>query len=266
RLSVMRRAYEYNHHYGLSLFGRAVPELRPADPRLRFLESFHDLLRQAAVFYREAGDNTVTPDAFPLLVAIKATHLILSEGAHNQFRDLPWTARAEMLVQQWMLARPEARDFLRGRRMVPYTENWMGAVDAMKRLQRWTDVSVSHFSDLAIFGERILLSIRHVGWATFTDPAIASDWALAFRAEIQGYIHAYRTVTGVNLSDDVVDVRRSGDARYLPPSVHLRQRQVEQQAAMQQVASGNGNGTIGAGATPDGTRARALPSGVAREW
>ena len=228
RLSVVRRAYEYNHHYGLSLYGRAIPRLRAADPRSKFLEAFHDLLRQTALFYREAADNTVTPDPFPLLVSLKDLHLVLSEGAHNQFRDLPWTARVEMLVQQWMLSRIEMREFLRGRAMVSYPEGWMAAVDSMKRLQGWTDVSVMHFRDLAVYGERLLLSIRHVAWNNIGDPDAASDWALAWRQEVQGYIHAYRMVTGVNLSDEMVDVRRVGDSRYLQPSQHLRERLIEQ--------------------------------------
>lgn len=228
RLSVMRRAYEYNHHYGLSLYGRAVSRMRAADPRSRFLEAFHDLLRQAAIFYHEASDTTVTPDPFPLLVALKDLHLVLSEGAHNQFRDLPWTARVEMLLQQWILARPEMALFLRGRIMTSYPEGWMAAVDAMKRLQGWTDVSVLHFRDLAQFGERVLLSIRYVDWNNIGDPEAAADWALVWRPEIQGYIHAYRMATGVNLSDEMVDVRRVGDTRYRQPSEHLRNRLLAQ--------------------------------------
>ena len=40
--------------------------------------------------------------------ALKDVHLLLSEGAHNQFGDLPSTARQEMLLQQWILARPDS--------------------------------------------------------------------------------------------------------------------------------------------------------------
>ena len=47
-----------------------------------------------------------------MLNALKEVHLILSQGAHNQFGDLPSTARIEMLMQQWLLARPEFREFL----------------------------------------------------------------------------------------------------------------------------------------------------------
>jgi hypothetical protein len=231
RLSVARRAYEYHHEYGLDLVGRAG-RIVPADSRSKFLQAFHDLLRMTDQFYREASDNTVTPDPFPLLIALRDLHMILSEGAHNQFRDLPWTARSEMLVQQWLLARSEVRDFLRGRLATPYPEGWMGAVDAMKRLQGWSDTNVLHFSDLAKFGERILLSIRHVRWDAITDPNAAQDWALAWRPEVQGYIHAYRMATGVTLSDDVVELNRPDSPRYAQPSVLLYGRLLDQRRSL----------------------------------
>src|SRR5882724_6342810 len=112
RLTVPRRAHEYLHHYGVSLVGKAVPDLNPADSRSKFIEAFHNLLSAAARFFKEDSDTTVIADGFPLLNALKEVHLILAEGAHNQFGDLPWTARAEMLMQQWLLAQPQMREFL----------------------------------------------------------------------------------------------------------------------------------------------------------
>jgi hypothetical protein len=221
RLSVLRRAYEYNQQYGLALVGRATRGLRPADARSQFIEAFHNLLRLTAIFHSQDDDTTVLSDGFPVLNALKEVHLILAEGAHNQFRDLPWTARVEMMVEQWIMARPEMKEFLRGRYMVPYVEGWMGGVDAMKRLQGWTDVSVNHFRDLGVYGERLLLSVRHFRWETVTDHEVARTWARAFRPEIQGYIHAYRAATGVDLSNpDVVDATL--------PALHLHRRLVEQ--------------------------------------
>ena len=79
------------------------------DTRSKFLEAFHHLLRLCTVFYKQDDDTTVKADAFPVLNALKEVHLILSQGAHNQFGDLPSTARIEMLMQQWLLARPEFR-------------------------------------------------------------------------------------------------------------------------------------------------------------
>jgi hypothetical protein len=223
RLSVLRRLYEYDHHYGLSLYGKAIPEIRPADSRSKFLEAFHNLLYLTAIFYKEDDDTTVVADGFPILHALKEVHFLLAEGAHNQFGDLPSTARQEMLLQQWILARTEFREFLPTRIMVAYPEPWMDRVDAMKTLQGWTDTSVLHFRNLGIFGERILLSIRFGDWGSIEDPVQARNWARFWRAEIQGYIHAYRAVTGVDLTAELTDSQQA-HARYLQPSFHLRQR------------------------------------------
>jgi hypothetical protein len=217
RLSVKRRAYEYDHHYGLSLYGKAVPTLRTADSRSKFLEAFHNLLNICSLFYKDHNDTTIIPDGFPLLNALKEVHLILAQGAHNQHGDLPWTSRAEMLVQQWIMARPEIRDFLQSRAMVPYKEAWMPQVDTMKTLQGWSDVTVTHFRDLGVYGEQILLSVRYGDWIDINDEDSAKNWAVYFRPEIQSYLHAYRAVTGVDLANsDTVDST--------PPSVHLRKR------------------------------------------
>ena len=220
RLSVVRRGYEYDHHYGLRLYGKAVPELRPADSRSKFLEAFHNLLHLCTIYFRQDDDTTVIADAFPLLNALKEVHLILSQGAHNQFGDLPSTARIEMLMQQWLLARPEFREFLPTRIMVAYPEPWMDRVDAMKKLQGWSDVSILHFRNLAMFGEQILLSVRYGAWSDVNDPVQAANWARFWRSAIQGYIHAYRAVTGVDLTLESVD--------FTLPSVHLRKRLARQ--------------------------------------
>ena len=228
RLTVTRRAHEYLHHYGFSLVGRAVPNLRPADTRPKFLEGFHNLLHQATTFFQQDDDTTVVADGFPLLNGLREVHLELSKGAHNQFGDLPSTARQEMLIQQWLLARPEFREFLPTRLMVAYPEPWMDRVDAMKTIQGWSDTSVMHFHNLGVFGEQLLLAIRYGGW-TRTDvlPLQAANWARYWRAEIQGYIHAYRAVTGIDLSADVTDNQRDSE-RYAAPSSHL-QRQLDAQ-------------------------------------
>jgi hypothetical protein len=228
RLTVVRRAHEYLHHYGFSLVGRAVPNLRPADTRPKFLEGFHNLLHLATIFFQQDDDTTVVADGFPLLNGLREVHLELSRGAHNQFGDLPSTARQEMLLQQWLLARPEFREFLPTRIMVAYPEPWMDRVDAMKTIQGWSDTSVMHFHNLGVYGEQLLLSIRYGAW-TRTDvlPLQAANWARYWRAEIQGYIHAYRAVTSIDLSADITDSQRETE-RYAPPSSHL-QRQLDTQ-------------------------------------
>jgi hypothetical protein len=193
RLTVERRALEYEHQYGLTLSG--VSTSPPANRRSRFIRAFHDLLQLAADFHEEDAETTVIADGFPLLFALRDTHLVLAEGAHNQFGDLPLTARAEMLLQQWLLGRPEMRDYLRAPAMVPYSEPWMAPVDAMKTLQGWSDVNVTHFHELATSGEQILLSIRYGDWAAIDDEDHAKNWARYWRPEIQGYRHAYRAVS-----------------------------------------------------------------------
>jgi hypothetical protein len=208
RLSVNRRAYEYAHGLGLRLVGKAIARMNPADVRSQFLPSFHDLLRLAWTFFREDDDRTVSADAFPMLNALRELHFVIAEGAHNQFGDLPMRARIEMLMQQWLLARPEMRDFLRGRVSVPYPEEWMDRVDAMKALVGWNDASVINYNDLAVFGEQILLSVRYADWSTTTDQAQAANWARAWRPAIQRYTHALRIVSAVDLSSpETIDVR-----------------------------------------------------------
>ncbi len=102
RLTVARRAYEYEQQYGLTIYGKAVPRMRPVESRSKFIEAFHNLLHLSTVFFKDQLNN-LSPDRFPLLNAAKEVHMILAEGANNQFGDLPWTARIEMLIQKWLL-------------------------------------------------------------------------------------------------------------------------------------------------------------------
>jgi hypothetical protein len=220
RLTVQRRAYEYVHQYGLELTGAAVPRLEAADRRTQFLRSFHDLLTTAYEFYQADDDTTVHADPFPVLSALQTLHMVLAEGAHNQFGDLTWTSRVEMLCQQWILARPELREFLPVRNMVPYREPWMDRVDAMRTVQDWGDVSITHFRDLATYGEMLLLTVRWGEWSTIIDPDNAANWARAWRPMVQMYLHAYKAVTGVDLTaQSTATFTRS--ERYAQPSYHL---------------------------------------------
>jgi hypothetical protein len=240
RLTLPRRLAEYDQEYGLTLFGRAVPPFQTADPRSRFLEAFHTLLHRASIFYKEDDDTTMIADPFPVLNALRDVHLVLAEGAHNQYGDLPWTARHEMLIQQWLLARPELREFLPTRIMVVNPERWMDRVDAMKKLQGWGDTPVRYFRDLARFGEQLLLSIRFGDWGNVTNRQEAGNWARYWRQEVQWYIHAYQTVTGVDLSADTYDVRQSQlpPDRFTQPAYLLRRRLVEQRRGRRGVPRG----------------------------
>jgi hypothetical protein len=187
RLTARRRAYEYDHEYGLKLSG-ASERLQPVESRSRFPAAFARLLQRAEEFY--AADEA-TADASRLLRSIREVHLLLAEGAHNQFGDLPSTARQEMLMEQFILSRPEFDDFLPSPAVFP--EPWMSRVDAMRRLQGWGDVSIQHYRDLATFGEQVLLSIRFGDWAQVT-PGQAASWARFWRREVEGYVAAFRAV------------------------------------------------------------------------
>jgi hypothetical protein len=221
RLSVSRRAYEYDHQYGLQLIGRAISEFNPADSRRKFIEAFHTLLGRAADFFREDADTTIISDGFRLLNALKEVHLLLAEGAHNQFGELPSQARAETLIVQWMLARPEMREFLGGRAMVPYPERWMAQVDTMKRMYGAPATSINHFRDLATFGEQIVLSIRYGDWINVNDQEQARNWARYFKPELQSYMHSYQAVTGVDLAAPMTDMQPASD-RLMQPAELLR--------------------------------------------
>ena len=106
-----------------------------------------------------------------------------------------------MLMQQWILS--PARDA----RVPAHADDGRlpggldGPVEAMNKLQGWSDISVMHFRDLAVFGEQLLLGIRFGAWTRVNEPEQAANWARYWRPEIQGYIHAYRAVTGVDLTD-----------------------------------------------------------------
>ena len=240
RLTIARRAYEYDHHYGITLHGKAVPALRSVDSRSKFLEAFHNLLTACNTFYKQDDNKMIIADSFPLLNALKEVHLLLAEGAHNQYGDLPSTARIEMLMQQWILARPEMREFIAGRTMVPYAEPWMDHVDGMKRLQGWSDVTVNYFHDLARFGEQLLLSLRYGSWSQVHQTDSATNWARDWRSEVKQYIHAYRAVTGVDLAPEATGPQIAD--RDLQPSVHLRRR-LEIQRAQQPGGDSAGAGS-----------------------
>lgn len=248
RLSLQRRAYEYDHHYGITLEGKAAPKLRSADSRSRFIEAFHYLLHLVAHYYKDVTNKLVEPDPYPILNALREVHFIISEGMHNQYGGLPTTARIEMLMQQWILARPEFRQFLPGRAAVPYTEPWMDRVASMNKLQGWSNVSPMHFNYLASYGEQLLLSIRFADWSDEDrQPSEASLWAKYWRLQIQGYIHSYKVVTGVDLGATTQSLRGKVDSR--PPSYHLARRLKRQQqnGRITATSTSTSNGTPGNG-------------------
>jgi hypothetical protein len=198
RLNPRRRIQEYQHQYGPSTLDRNVLGVRAADVRTAFPEAFMNLLNLCEEFYKQDNQTTVIADAFPALVALREVHQILAMGAGNAAPQLTFAARVETLMMQLMLAQPELRAFLRVREMVPYDEAWMGPVDAMKDLQGWQHRSISHYRDLAVYGERIALSIRLADW-TAGDENNAKNWLRVHKNAIRRVIHAYRAISDVEL-------------------------------------------------------------------
>jgi hypothetical protein len=125
-----------------------------------------------------------------------------------------------MMMQQWLLARPEFREYLPRRAMVAYPEPWMHSVESMRKLQGWGDTNTYQFWQLATTGEQIVSSIRWSDWNSVNDPVNAANWAAFFRPEIQTYIHSYRAVTGIDVGAEPVDVQ--------VPGMHLLRRLNEQ--------------------------------------
>ena len=108
-----------------------------------------------------------------------------------------------MMIQQYMLGRPEIREFLCGRETVPDPEPWMGLVDTMKSLQGWTDVPVLHFRNLAVYGEQILLSIRYGDWVDVIDQDRAQELGAVLAAggrRIRPHIPGRHRADGLNNS------------------------------------------------------------------
>ncbi|MCF0062556.1 hypothetical protein MUK70_01615 [Dyadobacter chenwenxiniae] len=219
-LTIKRRAYEYDHTYGLQLEGRAVPVFKSVDSRSKFIEAFHNLLHSASIFFKESDDTTRVADPFSVLNNLREVHLLLAEGNHNAYGNLTWTARQEMLIQQYLLARPEMREFLGGRVMVPFREPWMDRVDRMRQIQNWGSTSITNYYDLAQFGEVLLLTIRAHDWSNEEGSAVAGSWASSFRNEIQRYLHSYRTVTGADLSADA----QLTESSFMQPSTLIQRR------------------------------------------
>lgn len=201
RLTVQQRALEYLYGYGMPLSTRGVSRIRPAEVRSNFLNAFHNLLYRVTVFYKEDAETIRISDGFPTLTALKEVHLVLSQGAHNSFFGTTFQARAETLMMQFMLARPEMRDFLQSRPMVTYEAAWMPQVDAMKTLQGWDDLSITYYNDLAVYGEQLLLSIRFGDWAVVDHEDSAKHWARTFKRVVLGFVNAYRAVTGLDLTN-----------------------------------------------------------------
>jgi hypothetical protein len=104
-------------------------------------------------------------------------------------------------MMQFMMARPEMRDFLQSRAMVLYKAAWEPQVEAMKTLQGWNNGSIAYWADLADYGEKILLLARYHYWPGVQDDVAVKDIIRQARPQVLGFISAYRAVTGLDLTN-----------------------------------------------------------------
>ncbi len=223
RLTISRRNHEYMYEYGIRLFGDAVPSANSVSVRTNFIDTFHSLLFQCIQFYRQIDDLTKNADAYPLFNTLQEVNLLLMQGMHNQYNDMSLKSRAEMMLEQWILSRPEILEYLRGKPMVMYDEPWMSAVDTMKDLQGWPSQSIRAYHELAVYGEELLLTIRYADWNSVQAGSDdAKLWAIINREAIQRYIHNYKSVTGVDIAEPPTSGR--AELKGVMPGILINQR------------------------------------------
>jgi hypothetical protein len=86
---------------------------------------------------------------------------------------------------------------------------------------------VTHFRDLGVYGEQLLLSIRYGDWTNIDNEDSAKNWARFHKEVLYGYWNAHRAVTGVDLTNpDTVDSTMPGILlqRRLAAQQHQRAR------------------------------------------
>ena len=109
RLTVRRRAAEYEYEYGLPLIGRAVPPPAHAGGAARAVpRGVPHAAARGARLLQGARRQTVDADAFPLLSSLREVPPGARPGRAQPVRRDAVAARAEMLVDA-VDPRPAAR-------------------------------------------------------------------------------------------------------------------------------------------------------------
>ena len=203
RLTVRRRAAEYEHEYGLTLLGRAVPDRRlGGHAGRRFLQSFHTLLHLRYLFFKEDDDTTVIADGVPA-----------AQRAAGDASD-PGRGRAQPVRRHAVRGPGGDADHAvdagpAGDARVPRRPDHgavRGAVDGPGRLDEAApglDGRQRHPLPRSGCLRRAARCCRsgYGNWSVVNDPQQAANWARYWRPEIQRYIHAYRAATGVDLNE-----------------------------------------------------------------
>ena len=108
-----RRAYEYDHHYGITAPGSgARHRFAPWTAGRSSIEAFHNLLHLCSIFFKADDDTTVIADGFPVMNAIREVHLVLAEGAQPVRRSAIDRPSGDARSSSGSLRAPEMREFL----------------------------------------------------------------------------------------------------------------------------------------------------------
>lgn len=223
RLPLSRFDLEAQHQYGFTLGRKVVNRLRPADARFKFRFAFHDLLTAASRYYQESANTTIIPDTYPLFLKMQQVNQLLAESSGNNWLEVTFQSRAEMLSILWLMSRPEMTRFLHGRPMESQ-KPWEQVINDYNRLHGVEDTSIIHYHKLAKYGEQICLMLRLQAW---NHPKVTPEYAKAtldyWRFAFKGYMNSYQAVTGVDLTADATDARDAED-RHRQPSALIERR------------------------------------------
>lgn len=218
---------ELQAQYGLVLPEHAGLDIQPTQTDTSFLGALHNVIGGSGKLLRDRLNKTLSIDTHSLGRTLGNMNVRLAMGAHNQLWEVTRRIRRDMLVQQWILSRPEVTEFLRVPAMVDMKEGWMSALAAYrdrKNQQSWStarsgnygNVSgnssqsalvVQQFHRLACKSEIMVLGARWGGWS---DEDLvgksAEGWLNEVQHDIKDYISDYREVTRlVNLDVETAD-------------------------------------------------------------
>ena len=172
RLTVPRRAYEYDHEYGCRCWAARCRPMRPRRRRSQVPARRSTTCSSVReVFYKQDDDTTVIADGFPVLNALQG-------GAHAARRGSAQPVRRPAMGRARRDADRAVDAGAPGDARVPRRADHgrlRGAVDGPGRPDEADaavdDITITHFRDLGVFGEQILLSSGTATGCTGDRPA-----------------------------------------------------------------------------------------------
>lgn len=218
---------ELQAQYGLMLPEHAELDIQGMQSDTSFLGALHNVIGGSGKLLRDRLNKTLDVDTHSLGRILGNMNVRLAMGAHNQLWEVTRRIRRDMLVQQWILSRPEVTEFLRVPAMVDMREGWMSALAAYRdrknqqsrsasRSGNYGSVSgnssqsalvVQQFHRLACKSEIMVLGARWGGWSNEDMVGKSAEgWLNEVQHDIKDYISDYREVTRlVNLDVETAD-------------------------------------------------------------